>query len=132
MKKTLKIVAVMLVAIMSLAMLVACAPASDPDKAVAALKKDGYVAVKVDSVLGLGGLVCTVSGTKIVTDKEGNKKVETVTIHYYGSSDQAAAAFENVKSDSEKDENKNESDWTVAKSGKMVYYGTKAAINAAR
>lgn len=132
MKKTLKIVAVMLVAIMSLAMLVACAPASDPDKALAALKKDGYKATKVDSVVGLGGLVCTVTGVKAVTDKDGNKKVETVTIHYYGSSDQAAAAFENVKSDSEKDENKNESDWTVAKSGKMVYYGTKAAINAAR
>lgn len=129
MKKFAKVMALVMVAVMSLALLVSCAPNADPDKAVAALKKNGYTAAKVPAVLGVGGLETTVTGTKTTEDKDGNKKVETVTIMYYGSAEQAQKAYDNVKSENEK---KDESDWTVAQSGKMIYFGTSAAIKAAR
>lgn len=138
MKKFAKIAALALVVVMSLAMLVACAPNSNPDKALEALKKNGYTAAKDANVvpaaltlLGVKGVDTVISGTK--SSGEGDDaKVDHVTVIYFASADQAKAAWDKVKSYAEKDEDSKDSDWTITQSGKMIYYGTKAGIAAAR
>ena len=136
MKKFTKIAAVALVAIMALAMLVACGPASDPDKAIAALKKHEYTAAKdtvVSAALKLIGVnvEAVVSGSKTV--KDGDKaKLETVTIVYFTDSSAAKDAFSKVEDYAKKQNKENDSDWTVKQSGAMIYWGTSAAIKAAR
>ena len=72
-----------------------------------------------------------VSGTKTVENKDGEKKTETVGIVYFESKADANDAWEKMQ-DYAKDQNKDkDTDWQVKKSGKMIYWGTKAAINAA-
>ena len=137
MKKITKILSVALLVVMCLTVLVACAPNSDPDKAVAALIKKEYNANKDEGILtgiaslGLKGLKCIVTGSKSVETEDGETKVEHVTIYYFSDADSAEAAFAKLqdKSDDAKEEDK---DWVFAQSGAMVYYGTKAAVNAAR
>lgn len=131
MKKTLKIVAIMLVAVMSLAVLVACAPNADPDKAVAALKEAGYDANKIPST-GLFGKECYVVGSKTFKDDDGNIKVEFVMIYYYKTNEDAQSDWESIKAEADKSDKKDDSDWEVGSSGKMIWYGTSAAIKAAR
>ena len=138
MKKFAKIAALALVVVMSLAMLVACAPNSNPDKALEALKKNGYTAAKDATVVpaaltlvGVKGVDTVISGTK--SSGEGDDaKVDHVTVIYFASADQAKAAWDKVKSYAEKEEDSKDSDWTITQSGKMIYYGTKAGIAAAR
>lgn len=138
MKKFAKIAALALVVVMSLAMLVACAPNSNPDKAIEALKKNGYTAAKDANVVpaaltlvGVKGVDTVISGTK--SSGEGDDaKVDHVTVIYFASADQAKTAWDKVKSYAEKDKDSKDSDWTITKSGKMIYYGTKAGIAAAR
>ncbi|MCH5152836.1 MAG: hypothetical protein J1F68_02605 [Clostridiales bacterium] len=138
MKKFAKIMAVALVAVMALAVLVACGPNSDPDKAIAALKKNEYTAAKDTLIvpialkgLGVNGVDCAVSGSKTV--KDGDKsKLETVTIVYFADAAAAKDAFSKVE-EYANDQNKDkDSDWTVKQSGAMIYWGTSAAIKAAR
>ena len=138
MKKFAKIAALALVVVMSLAMLVACAPNSNPDKAIEALKKNGYTAAKDENVVpaaltrvGGKGVEAVISGTKS-TGEGDNAKVDHVTVIYFASADQAKTAWDKVKSYAEKDKDSKESDWTITQSGKMIYYGTKAGIAAAR
>ena len=138
MKKFAKIAALALVVVMSLAMLVACAPNSNPDKAIEALKKNGYTAAKDANVIpaaltlvGVKGVDTIISGTK--SSGEGDDaKVDHVTVIYFASADQAKTAWDKVKSYAEKDKDSKDSDWTITQSGKMIYYGTKAGIAAAR
>lgn len=136
MKKFAKIAALALVVVMSLAMLVACAPNSNPDKAIEALKKNGYTAAKdtaLSKAMQLAGIEVNaiVSGTK--TSGEGdNAKLDHVTIVYFDNADAAKNAWDKVKSFAEKDKDSKDSDWTMAQSGKIIYYGTKDGINAAR
>lgn len=138
MKKFAKIAALALVVVMSLAMLVACAPNSNPDKAVEALKKNGYTAAKDANVVpaaltlvGVKGVDTVISGTK--SSGEGDDaKIDHVTVIYFASADQAKTAWDKVKSYAEKDKDSKDSDWTITQSGKMIYYGTKAGIAAAR
>ena len=109
MKKFAKIAALALVVVMSLAMLVACAPNSNPDKALEALKKNGYTAAKDANVVpaaltlvGVKGVDTVISGTK--SSGEGDDaKVDHVTVIYFASADQAKAAWDKVKSYAEKD-----------------------------
>lgn len=138
MKKFLQIASLALVVVLSLAIFVACAPNSDPNKAIEALKKNDYAAAKdtvvVPIALKLLGVNCdsVVTGTKTVGEGE-DAKIEHVTIIYFTSADEAKSAWDKVKSYAEdKDENKNDSDWTIKQSGAMIYYGTSAAIKAAR
>ena len=140
MKKFVKIFALALVAVMLLATLASCAPASDADKAVEALKAEGYTTFRDNTVFPtafkLAGysLNVVVTGTKTIKDKDGKDTVETVTIFYFADKDNAEKAYEKVK-DEEKDSKKEagESKWVSAtKSGKMVYFGTKQAIKDAR
>ena len=138
MKKTVRILALSLVFVMLALVLVACAPKSDPDKAVSALKKNEYSAGQDKVVIPAAIKLLTgknvdsvVTGTKVVEDKNGNKKTESVTIVYFATKDDANDSWEDMK-DYAEDQNKNkEDDWQVKKSGKMIYFGTKNAIKAA-
>lgn len=140
MKTFAKVLCLSLVAVMLCATLASCAPAAKADDALAALKENGYTAVKSDllgaaglAALGIKGVDSVVSGTK--TEKKDDKTtIETVTIIYFTDADSAKTAEEKLttKSDEEKKENDNESNWVFKRSGKMVYFGTKAAVKAAR
>ena len=122
MKNTIiKIVALALIAVMACALLVACAPNSDPDKAVAALKENGYTAVKVDDYMGLDGVECAVTGVK------GLLSGDMVVIVYFEDRASANAAWDELKEEAEDEEN-----YVIEKSGKMIYFGTEEAVKAAR
>ena len=128
MKKFAKVMAVVLVAVMAMAILVACGPASDPDKAVEALKKNEYAAAK-DTILagtlkllGVGDIKAVVVGTN---------GAESITIVYFDDASAANDAWDKL-SDYAEDQKKDSSDWQVKKSGAMIYWGTSAAIKAAK
>ncbi len=137
MKKTIiRVVALALLAIMTCTLFVACAPASDPDKALEALKENGVeFAAKDDKVIpgvlklaGVDGVECVVSGTGKIDDEYAH-----ITIIYFEESADAKDAWDDIKDraeDAKKDAE--DSEWVCKKSGKMIYYGTKNAINAAR
>lgn len=128
MKKFAKIMALMLVVAMGVAMLVACAPASDPEKALSALKKNGYTAGKVNAIIGVKGIDCVVSGSNGTEGKEGH-----VTIVYFTSKDAADSAWESVqKYAKSEDKESKDSDWEIKKSGKMIYWGDSNGIKSAR
>lgn len=138
MKKLTKVLAVVLVCIMAVAVLVACAPNSNPDKAKAALEKNGYKAAKDDRVipgtltlLGVKGISCAVTGSKTVGEGD-SKKVESVTIIYFDSADNANAAWDELQKYAEDQKDDDASDWSVGQSGKMIFFGTDAAIKAAK
>ena len=140
MKKFARIMAVALVAVLALAVLAACGPAADPDKALAALKKNGYTSVKTTGAVSLGvteallgaergDLEAIVSGSKT----DDNDKLQTITIYYFKDAAAANKCWEKAQSESNKDKDKDkESDWVCQKSGKIIYYGTKQAVKDAR
>ena len=85
MKKFARILSLVLVAVMLCATLASCGgPAKDPDDAVAALKDNGYTAVK--------------TGNTVVGEKDG----ETITITYYDDEDAATKAYDEAKQQMEK------------------------------
>ena len=134
MKKAIKILALSLVLIMSVMVLASCgAPNADPDKALDALKKNEYTAgedkVIIPLALKLLGVdVDTViSGTATIDDK-----VEHVTILYFEDADDAKEAWEDVKEYAEGEKDDKDTDWTIAQSGAMIYWGTSAGIKAAK
>lgn len=73
----------------------------------------------------------TVCNTKTEKDDEGNTVIQHVTIYYFESAEKAEAAWDAIKNKSESDK-ENDSDWTIESSGAMIWYGTSAAIKAAR
>ena len=127
MKKIIKILAFALTFVMLALALTACAPKKDHDKAAQALKDKEYFTTNTL------GLTCDyiVTGTKTVKDKDGNVKIEHVTIRYYKDSKTANEDWKNYKEATDDQNKDNQSDWVVKKSGKMIYFGTKAAIKAA-
>ena len=134
MKKTMKLIALALVLTLSVVMLASCfGPNANPEKAIEALKKNDYKAAEDDTVLplifaglGIKDVDTVVTGTAIIGDKG-----EHVTIVYFEDADAAKAAWEDVKDYAEKeDKDEEDTDWTINKSGKMIYWGTKAAIKA--
>ena len=141
-KQVLIIVAVVALVIVGVFALTACAPASKPADAKAALDKNGYTTVQTTGyvsgvIAALAGeesqIEGTVTGTKTVEDKDGNKKTEYITIVYYKTAKAASEAWEDAKEDAEKDKKDNsDSDWVVGKSGKLIYWGTKTAVKDAR
>lgn len=134
MKKTIKLIALALVLSLSVVMLASCLPPnSNPEKAIESLKENDYKAVEDDTVLplvfaglGIKDVDTVVTGTAVI-----DEKVEHVTIVYFENADAAKAAWEDVKEYAEKeDKEEDDSDWTINKFGKMIWYGTKAAIKA--
>ena len=135
MKKTIKLLAVAMCVVLLALALVACGPKSDPDKAKAALENKGYSVAKTNGYVSgvvsalLGGestIDATITASKDIKDADGNTtKTESVTIIYYKT---AADAKEAWKDWSQSDREAYE----VAKcSGRMIYWGTRAAVKAA-
>ena len=124
MKKFVRILALTLVAVMLCASLASCGgPNKDPEKALASLKEEGYTAVKVGDY---------VSGTKIV-EEDGKQMMEHVTIYYYETKDDATAAMEKIQKLADEEKDDDNTDWVGAtQSGNIIYFGTKAAIKAAK
>jgi hypothetical protein len=120
---------------MSVAMLASCgAPNKDPDDAVAALKDNGYTAKKDNLItpnllkgLGIDGVKTVVTGSAVIDDK-----LETVTVFYFESKDDANDAWEKVQEYAENEKDDDAEDWVCKKSGAMIYFGTPAAIKAAK
>lgn len=135
MKKTLRLVALALVLIMSVAMLASCAtPNKDPDDAIAALEDNGYKAAKDNLIvptalklLGVDGVKTVISGSAVIDDK-----YETVTVIYFESKDDANDAWEKVQEYANDEKDDKAEDWVCKKSGAMIYYGTSAGIKAAK
>ena len=131
-KTIVKILALSLIAVMMCLALVSCGgPNADPDKAEEALKKADYTVVKADDDIslalyeaaGVKGLECVI--TAFNEDEEG------IVILYFEDKDAANEAWEEVEKDA-KEEMEDEEDVVIKKSGKMIYYGTKEAVKAAK
>lgn len=135
MKKVLRLIALSLVLAMTVVMFASCgAPNKDPDDAIAALKDNGYTAAKDNAIvptalkfLGVDGVKTVISGTAKIDDK-----IETVTVIYFDSKDDANDAWEKVQEYAEGEKDDDASDWVCKKSGAMIYFGTSAAIKAAK
>lgn len=140
MKKFVRILSLTLVAVMLCATLASCgAPAKTAADAEAALKEEGYVVVNDSTVTPLifkaAGyeLSNVVTGSKSVEDKDGNKQLEVVVIYYFADKDNAEKALEKVKENAKEKKDDEAKDWVEpTRSGSMVYFGTKAAIKAAK
>jgi hypothetical protein len=137
MKKTLKLFVLALAVAMICLTLASCvAPNSDPDKAVQNLKdnniawavKDEYGTPAALKILGVDGVDCAVSGTGEIDGKYAH-----ITIIYFDEAKDAKEAYEKIEEYSEKYQKDTEdSDWVLKKSGKMIYFGTKDAVKAAK
>ena len=137
MKKTIRLIAVAMVAVMLCLSLASCgAPNADPDDALAALKDNGISWAGKDTLLiplalkalGVDGIDCVVSGTGKIDEEYAH-----VTIIYFDEKDDANDAWEKVQeyADKQKDDEAGDN-WVCKKSGKMIYYGTKNAVKAAK
>ena len=136
MKKTLRLLAFALLTAMLCITLASCsAPNSDPDDALAALKDNGITWAGKDAVaiplalkvLGVDGIDTVVTGTGEIDEEFAH-----VTIIYFEEKDDANDAWEKVQEYADDERDDEASDWVCKKSGKMIYYGTKAAIKAAK
>jgi len=129
MKKATRIVALLLLSVMCVSLLVACAPNSDPAKAKEALEKNDYTVTSYNTT----NLKMILSALEIDADdgletyvRGTNEKKLSVTILYFDNNKNAKAYWDEHKSDLEE---KNE---TAGCSGKVVYYGHKDAVKSAR
>ncbi len=135
MKKSFRIVALALVLVAMVACLASCGgPAKDPDDAVAALKDADYVAAQDTMViptalkiLGVKGVDSVVTGTKVEDDKTNH-----VTVVYFEDKDAANDAWEKVQEYAEDEKDEDDSDWSIKKSGAMIWWGTSDAVKAAK
>ena len=134
MKKTLQFIALALVLVLSVVTLASCLPPNmDPEKAIDSLKENDFKAAEDDTLLplvfaglGIKDVDVVVTGTAII-----DNKLEHVTIIYFEDAEAAKEAWEDVKEYAEKeDKEENDTDWTIAKFGNMIWYGTEAAIKA--
>ena len=137
MKTFVRILTLALAAALLCGMLVSCAPANDPAKAEKALEEEDYTVVSDDTVIPalykLAGydLDKVVTGTKIVEDKEGYGKIDVVVIYYFADKEDAEKAMDDIKKDAEDIKEDENTDWVEpTRSGKIVYFGTKAAVKA--
>lgn len=129
MKKTIRLIAVAMVAVMLCLSLASCGgPNADPEKAVDALKENGLIAVKVPNFLDIGDIDTTVSGTGKIDGEFAH-----ITIFYFEEAEDANDAWDDIQDKYEDAKKDNEdADWVCKKSGKMIYYGTKNAVKAAK
>ena len=141
MKTTVRILTLALAMILLCGALTACgAPAKDPEDAKTALKEAGYTILESDTALPIAfklagyDLTTVLTATKTATDDEGKTVVEHVTVFYFVDKDNATKAMEKVTAEAENDKkDQDESRWVnPTQSGAMIYYGTKAAIKAAK
>ena len=134
MKKRIAIItALVALVVVCTVVLCACAPNADPSKAVASLEKNGYSAYKDATIIpaamklfGISGVDCVVVGVLST-----NENSESIYVVYFYNSEQASDSYDSVKSYFEEKEDA-ESDWELGILGKVVWYGTKAAVKASK
>lgn len=128
MKKFTKILALTLVLIMSVALFASCAaPNKDPEKAKEALEEAGYTVIYADGELA--DLSATILGIdKVDALISASKGDDAVEIIYFEDAAAADEFYDEVKEAAENAGTTVE----VKKSGNMVYYGTNAALKAAK
>ena len=139
MKKFAKVMALAMVAVLSLAALVACGPASDPNKAEAALKENGYAPTHLNGTISTG-VTAGILGLKgeDVTDivfainKDGDGIIAIYCKDSATAKSVLSKAQENLKKIEETLQIKFEGESNVQRSGKVLYTGTEAGIKAAR
>ena len=135
MKKFAKITAVVLVAVMALALLVACGPASDPKKAAKALEDKGYAVVAVvgaDGALIQAGLDVTAKAAgleagDIIATVTATNGDEGISITYFKNASAAKTFWDKNSGEIEKKDG-----WVTKRSGSMIYTGTEQAVKDAR
>ena len=138
MKKQLLIIAAVVVLVMASAfILTACSPASDPADAKAALEKKGYTVIVDGSVQPAALTLVGIKGVDKVLEATYSKddQSEFLCVLYFTSASAAKEAWDAAKKEAEDEKKSNkedDSDWTVGKSGKLIWYGTKNAVKAAR
>lgn len=141
MKKRFTLVAVLAIVLTCVFLLAACTPATNPDTAKENLEKKGY-SVSIDTNLAPAGLaIFGITGAKSVLTAtySDDENFEYLCVIYFSSSSDVKEVWEKAKSyasDQEKKEKKDndekkDSEWTVGKSGKMIWFGTKNAVKAA-
>ena len=130
MKRIFKITALTLAMLMMALTFVACAPAADPAKAEAALEENGYAVTMKD-----GKLVEVIAMALGIDDLDAQVTAvskedidDFITIYYFETKEAADKAWDKVKEEAEEKDD----DLVIKKSGKMIYYGTKNAVKAAR
>ena len=104
--------------------LASCAkPNSDPEKAKAALEEAGY-----EVLLNGGAFNKKVEATLVAMTLDGENYLVVV---YYEDKDAANEAWDDARKEAKELEEEYE-DIVCRKSGKIIYYGTKDAVKAAR
>ena len=138
MKKTfVKIIAMALACALACMTLASCGvlfgPNADPDKAAKALEDKGYEVTVMDDELSLG-LVALSTGfedlSSCLTATNKDDSDDTVSIFYFENEDAAETAWDSIEKYAEK-AMEDDKDYVVKQSGKMIWMGTKKAINAA-
>lgn len=146
MKKFTKVLALVLVTVFAALSMVACAPNSDPEKAEKALKDKDYTVVRVsDGSASIAGMKIDASNylnalgaedksdlTAVVYGVKGLIGGENITILYFKDSATAKEYWDKAQEQYGKDDSDKDSDYVIKRSGKMIYFGTKAAVKAAR
>ena len=136
MKKSIRILALAMVTVMLCLTLASCGgPNTDPDKALESLKDNGISWAGKDTIvipLSLGALGVDDIDTVVSGTGEIDGKYAHITIVYFKESKDAKDAWEKVQKYADDKKNDDASDWVCKKSGKMIYFGTKAAIKAAK
>lgn len=137
MKKKIIIIsaAVLLLALGIVLFLVLSGPdvAEEPDEALESLLAAGYEdALKIDganlSHLGVGGLLCRVSGSRL---EPGSEWIE---IYYFKNSeaaDEAWDAMQRLAYSDFQDPTTHGSEFVCEKSGSIIWFGTERAVEAA-
>ena len=131
MKKTIRLLAIAMVAVMLCLSLASCGgPNANPDKAIEGLKDEDVLARKLSSSefgIDVPGVDCVVTGVGVI-DGEG----AFISIIYFEKSSDANDAWDEVKEMFENDKKDEDAKIVIKKSGKMIYCGTKNAIKAAK
>ena len=131
MKRILKITALTLAMLMMAITLASCGgPAADPAKAEAALKENGYLVTLQDGAWLEGG-AALLGYEDLEASLTGIAKDNFIQIYYFETAKAANNAWEKATKEAEK-EGEGKDNFVVEKSGKMIYFGTKEAVKAAK
>ena len=139
MKKAIKLIALSLVLVMAVLALASCsAPNADPDKAKTSLENNDYKVQKLSGKLSTAAISaiigedvdCVLTAEKLDTDAE---TLDLLCVLYFEDAEDANDAWEKAQAyaDTFKDDDVEDSNWVVDKSGKMIWFGTKDAVKAA-
>lgn len=136
-KQVLFISAIIVLVMLTTVVLTACSPAADPAKAKEALEKNGYTVVVDRNIQPAALTLVGIKGVDTVLEATYSKddQSEFLCVLYFTSASAAKDAWDAAKKEAEdekKQDKKDDSDWVVGKSGKLIWYGTKAAVKAAR